>query len=183
MEYKMEIAGLERSLKLYPVNDELSIAAFILFLDVEMTQVAATELLKKAPEFDVLFTAEAKNIPLAYEMARQAGLNEYVVARKAPKVYMENLITTEVDSITTPNIQTLCIGQPEIDLIEGKRVLIVDDVVSTGGSMDSMELLVKRAGGTIVGKMAVLAEGDAMERDDLIVLEKLPVFNPDGTIK
>jgi len=183
MEYKMEIAGLERSLQLFPVSDDLSIAAFILFGDVEITEAVAGELLKKAPEFDILFTAEAKSIPLIYEMARQAGMNEYVVARKAPKVYMENLITTDVDSITTANIQTLCIGQRETDMIRGKKVLILDDVISTGGSLASMELLVNEAGGHVVGKMAVLAEGDAMERDDIIALEKLPVFGPDGTIK
>ena len=183
MEYKMEKAGLERSLQLFPVRDDLSIAAFILFGDVEITEAVAGELLKKAPEFDILFTAEAKSIPLIYEMARQAGMNEYVVARKAPKVYMENLITTDVDSITTANIQTLCIGQRETDMIRGKKVLILDDVISTGGSLASMELLVNEAGGHIVGKMAVLAEGDAMERDDIIALEKLPVFGPDGTIK
>ena len=179
----MEIAGLERSLQLFPVSDDLAIAAFILFGDVEITEAVAGELLKKAPEFDILFTAEAKSIPLIYEMARQAGMNEYVVARKAPKVYMENLITTDVDSITTANIQTLCIGQRETDMIRGKKVLILDDVISTGGSLASMELLVNEAGGHIVGKMAVLAEGDAMERDDIIALEKLPVFGPDGTIK
>jgi len=179
----MEIAGLERSLKLFPVSDDLSIAAFILFGDVEITQAAAAELLKRAPEFDILFTAEAKSIPLIYEMAKQAGMNDYVVARKAPKVYMENLITTDVDSITTVNTQTLCLGQAEADLLAGKRVLIVDDVISTGGSLLSMELLVKKAGGNIVGKMAVLAEGDAMDREDIVALERLPLFNPDGTIK
>lgn len=179
----MEIAGLERSLKLFPVSDDLSIAAFILFGDVEITQAAAAELLKRAPEFDILFTAEAKSIPLIYEMAKQAGMNDYVVARKAPKVYMENLITTDVDSITTVNTQTLCLGQVEADLLAGKRVLIVDDVISTGGSLLSMELLVKKAGGNIVGKMAVLAEGDAMDREDIVALERLPLFNPDGTIK
>ena len=179
----MEIAGLERSLKLFPVSDDLSIAAFILFGDVEITQAAAAELLKRAPEFDILFTAEAKSIPLIYEMAKQAGMNDYVVARKAPKVYMENLITTDVDSITTVNTQTLCLGQAEADLLAEKRVLIVDDVVSTGGSLLSMEQLVKKAGGNIVGKMAVLAEGDAMDREDIVALERLPLFNPDGTIK
>ena len=179
----MEIAGLERSLKLFPVSDDLSIAAFILFGDVDITQSAAAELLKRAPEFDILFTAEAKSIPLIYEMAKQAGMNDYVVARKAPKVYMENLITTDVDSITTVNTQTLCLGQAEADLLTGKRVLIVDDVISTGGSLLSMELLVKKAGGNIVGKMAVLAEGDAMDREDIVALERLPLFNPDGTIK
>lgn len=183
MKYKMEIAGLERELQLFPVSDDLSIAAFILFGDVEITQAAARELLKVVPEFDILFTAEAKSIPLIYEMAKQAGMNEYVVARKAPKVYMENLITTDVDSITTANVQTLCIGQREVDMINGKRVLIIDDVISTGGSLASMEILVKEAGGNIVGKAAVLAEGDAIDRPDVIALEKLPLFNPDGTVK
>ena len=183
MEYKMKIAGLERSLQLFPVSDDLSIAAFILFGDVEMTKVAAAELLKNAPEFDIVFTAEAKSIPLAYEMAAQAGMNEYVVARKAPKVYMENMLTTDVDSITTQNTQTLCIGRREADMLQGKRVLIVDDVISTGASLTSMEYLVNEAKGIVVGKMAVLAEGDAMERDDIFALERLPVFNPDGTVK
>ncbi|MGN1144248.1 MAG: phosphoribosyltransferase family protein, partial [Anaerovoracaceae bacterium] len=141
------------------------------------------ELLKKAPEFDIMITAESKGIPLLYEMARQAGVNDYVVARKGPKVYMDNIITTEVDSITTAHIQTLCIGQHEADLMRGRRVLIVDDVISTGESLKSIETLVNQVGGNIVGRMAVLAEGEAADRDDIIYLEKLPVFNADGSIK
>ncbi len=182
MEYKINIAGVERGLKLYPVSEDLSIAAFILFGDVEVTRACAGALLERAPKFDILFTAEAKSIPLIYEMARQAGRNDYVVARKAPKVYMEDLISTDVDSITTAGIQSLCIGRRETELIRGKDVLIVDDVISTGGSLLSMETLVKKAGGNIVGKMAVLAEGDSMERDDIIALEKLPLFNANGDI-
>ena len=154
-----------------------------MFSDVEITKAAAAELLKKAPEFDIMVTAEAKSIPLIYEMARQAGVNDYVIARKGPKVYMENIISTEVDSITTAGIQKLVIGQKEIDMMKGKRVLIVDDVISTGESLKSIELLVNKAGGNIVGKMAVLAEGEAADRDDIIFLEKLPLFNEDGTIK
>ena len=183
MFYEMTIAGLKRQLPLFKVTDDLYIGAFIMFSDVEITVASAKELLKKAPEFDIMVTAEAKSIPLIHEMARQAGVNDYVVARKGPKIYMENIITTEVDSITTDHIQTLCIGQKEIDLIKGKRVLIVDDVISTGESLKSIENLVERAGGNIIGKMAVLAEGEAAERDDIIFLEKLPVFNADGTIK
>ena len=168
---------------MFKVADNLYIAAFIIFGDVEMTVTAAGELLKKAPEFDILITSEAKSIPLIHEMARQAGQNEYVVARKGEKVYMENVITTEVDSITTAGIQKLCIGQKEIDQLNGKRVLIIDDVISTGGSLKSIEILVNKAGGNIVGKMAVLAEGDAADRDDIIFLEKLPLFNEDGSVK
>lgn len=183
MFYEMTIAGLKRQLPLCKVTDNLYIGAFIMFSDVEITKACAAELLKKAPEFDIMITAESKGIPLLYEMARQAGVNDYVVARKGPKVYMDNIITTEVDSITTAHTQTLCIGQKEIDLMKGKRVLIVDDVISTGESLKSIETLVNKAGGNIVGRMAVLAEGEAADRDDIIFLEKLPVFNPDGTIK
>ena len=174
--YKMNIAGLERELQLFPVNNKLSIAAFILFGDVEITLASAKALLEKAPEYDVIVTAECKSIPLVYEMAKQNGDATYIVARKAPKVYMENVISTEVNSITTAHLQNLCFGQEEVDHIKGKRVLIVDDVISTGESLASLEVLVEKAGGNIVGKMAVLAEGDAAERHDIIYLEKLPLF-------
>ena len=180
MYYHMTIAGLERDLKLFPVNDDLQIAAFILFGDVEMTEVAARELIARAPEFDIILTAEAKSIALAHEMARAAGRNDYIIARKHVKVYMENPISTTAVSITTPGVQELFLGQDDVDLIKGKRVLIVDDVVSTGGSLLSLEALVEAAGGEIAGKMFVLAEGDAAERDDVIYLEKLPLFDADG---
>ena len=183
MFYEMNIAGLKRQLPLCKVKDDLYIGAFIMFSDVEITKACAEELLKKAPEFDIMITAESKGIPLAYEMARQVGVNDYIVARKGPKLYMQNIITTTVDSITTDHIQTLCIGQKEADMMRGKRVLIVDDVISTGESLKSIETLVNQVGGNIVGKMAVLAEGEAAERDDILFLEKLPVFNPDGTVK
>lgn len=183
MFHEMTIAGLKRQLPLCPINDELYIAAFIMFSDVEITKAAAEELLKRSPEFDVIITAESKGIPLAYEMARQAGTDDYIVARKAPKLYMQNVISTEVNSITTDHIQTLCLGQKEAEMMKGKRILIVDDVISTGESLKSLETLVNQVGGNIVGKATVLAEGDAAERDDIIFLEKLPLFNADGTIK
>ena len=182
MYYEMKIAGLTRQLPLCPINEELYIGAFIMFGDAEITVASAEQLLAKAPEFDVIVTAEAKGIPLAYEMARQSG-KDYVVARKGPKLYMQNIITTEVDSITTDHIQKLCIGQTETDMIHGRRVLIVDDVISTGESLLSIEALVKQAEGNIVGRMAVLAEGDAADRDDILFLEKLPLFNADGKVK
>ena len=181
--YKMNIAGVERELELFKVSDDVSIAAFIIFGDVEITVEAARALLEKAPEYDILMTAEAKSIPLIHEMARQAGQNRYVVARKSPKVYMKNIVKVDVNSITTAHQQTLCIGENEKNLIEGKRVLIIDDVISTGESLEAMEKLVKAAGGKIVGKMAVLAEGDAIGREDIIVLGNLPLFNADGTPK
>ena len=183
MFHEMTIAGLKRQLPLCKVNGDLYIAAFIMFSDVQITKAAAAELLKKAPEFDIMITAESKGIPLTYEMARQAGVNDYVVARKGPKLYMTDIITTQVDSITTDHIQTLCIGAKEADQMRGKRVLIVDDVISTGQSLLSLEKLVDQVGGNIVGKMAVLAEGEAANRNDILFLEKLPVFNADGSIK
>lgn len=183
MVYEMEIAGLKRELPLFAVSDDLKIAAFIIFSDVEMTVAAAKELLSKAPEFDIIMTAEAKSIPLIYEMAKQSGMNDYVVARKGVKVYMEDPICVEVNSITTQNTQKLYLGKKEVELLKNKRVLIIDDVISTGESLKAMEKLVEAAGGNIAGKMAILAEGDANDREDIIVLEKLPVFNPDGTVK
>ena len=181
--YELEVAGLKRDLELFPVSDDLMIAAFIIFGDVELTVKCAAELIKKAPEHDILVTAEAKSISLIHEMARQMGHNDYVVARKGPKVYMKNLLKVTVKSITTDHEQILCIGEREKKMMEGKRVLIVDDVISTGESLEAIEELVKAAGGNIVGKMAVLAEGDAIDREDITVLAPLPLFNSDGTLK
>ena len=183
MFHEMTIAGCKRQLPLCKITDDLYIGAFIMFSDVEITEACARELLKIAPAFDIIITAESKGIPLAYEMARQAGMNDYIVARKGPKLYMKNVVTTEVDSITTDHIQTLCLGQDEIDKMQGKRILIVDDVISTGESLKSLEVLVNQVGGEIVGRMAVLAEGEAADRDDILFLEKLPLFNADGSVK
>ena len=182
MHYTMNIAGLERDLPLCRINDELYIAAFIMFGDVKITEATAAELLKKAPEFDIIITAESKGIPLAYEMARQSG-KDYIVARKNEKLYMKNVITTEVNSITTDFVQKLCLGEEDAEFMNGKRILVVDDVISTGESLRSLEVLIAQTGGNIVGRMAVLAEGDAADRDDIIFLEKLPLFNADGTVK
>ena len=173
--YKMKIAGLDRELKKFAVSDTLDIAAFILFGDVEITIKAAEELLKMVPEFDIILTPEAKSIPLAYEMARQSG-KPYAVARKGVKVYMENPLSVEVKSITTGNVQKLFLGKDEIEKIEGKRVLIVDDVISTGESLEAVRKLVSEANGIETCACAVLAEGDAADRDDIIFLDKLPLF-------
>ena len=183
MFHRMTIAGVTRDLPLCKVNDDLYIGAFVIFGDVELTIASARELLKLAPEHDILITAESKGIPLVYEMARQHGENRYLIARKAAKLYMRNVFSTDVTSITTANRQMLCIDGEDAAYMKGKRVLIVDDVISTGGSLAAVEKLVNQAGGIIVGKMAILAEGDAQKRDDIIYLEKLPLFNADGTIK
>lgn len=183
MFYEMKVAGLTRQLPLCRVTDSLYIGAFVIFGDVELTTRTAEALLKIAPEHDVIITAESKGIPLAYEMARQEGVNRYIIARKAPKLYMKNIFSTEVNSITTAKTQVLCLDGEDAEYMRGKRVLIVDDVISTGESLMAVETLVNKAGGNIVGRMAILAEGDAQKRDDILFLEPLPLFNPDGTIK
>lgn len=180
MTYELKVAGLTRSLPLCPLNDSLAIAAFVIFGDVELTTACARDLLKIAPEHDILITAESKGIPLVYEMARQHKENRYLVARKGPKLYMGNVFSVDVQSITTSKLQVLCIDQADADYIRGRRVLIVDDVISTGESLKAVEKLVVDAGGVVVGKMAVLAEGDAKNREDILFLEALPMFTKDG---
>ena len=183
MTYEMDIAGLKRELPLCKVTDDLYIGSFVMFGDVELTVHCAAELLKRAPEYDYIIAPEAKAIPLLYEMARQSGAEKYFLARKVPKAYMTGVFEVSVKSITTMSVQRLIIDTADAELIKGKRMLIVDDVISTGESLRAMEKLVTAAGGIIVGRMAVLAEGDAADRDDIITLAPLPVFNPDGTIK
>ena len=183
MYYRMKVAGLERDLPICPLNDQLSIAGFVIFGDPELTVAYARDLLAKAPEYDYIITAEAKGIPLAHEMARQAGNPKYILARKGPKLYMRDIFGVTVQSITTAKEQKLYLDGADAALMKGKRILIVDDVISTGESLKALEALVEKAGGIICGRMAILAEGDAQDRPDLIYLEKLPLFNPDGTVK
>ena len=173
--YTMKIAGLERNLEKFPVSDKLDIAAFIIFGDVELTIAGCRELLAKVPDFDVILTPEAKSIPIAYEMARQSG-KPYIVARKGKKVYMRNPLEVKVNSITTQHEQHLILGETEVNLIKGKKILIVDDVISTGESLVAVRELVKEAGGIEAASCAFLAEGDAADRTDIIFLEKLPLF-------
>ena len=182
MTYEIDIAGMKRHLPLCPVTDDLYIGAFVMFGDVELTVHAAAELLKRVPEFDYIVAPEAKSIPLAYEISRQSGIN-YLIARKKAKAYMTGVFEVRVQSITTAGEQTLIIDIADAEKIRGKRVLIVDDVISTGESLRATEELVNQAGGIIAAKAAVLAEGDAANRPDLTVLAPLPLFNPDGTIK
>ena len=183
MTYEMDICGLKRDLPICKVTDDLYIGAFVMFGDVELTDHCAAELLKKAPEYDYLLAPEAKSIPLLYEMARQSGAEKYFVARKGAKAYMSDTFEVSVRSITTMHVQKLVLDVEDARLIQGKRILILDDVISTGESLRATEELVQAAGGIVAGRMAVLAEGDAYDRDDIIVLGKLPLFNPDGSIK
>ena len=173
--FTLTVAGVTRDLPLCPINDKLDIAAFIMFGDVELTIACAEALLKKVPEFDVILTAEAKGIPLAYEMSRQSG-KPYIPARKGPKLYMEEPVVVEDRSITTDAVQRLVIDRKDLEMMDGKRVLIVDDVISTGGSLHALETLAAKSTGTVVAKAAVLAEGDAADRGDIVFLEPLPLF-------
>ena len=181
--YEMDIAGLKRDLPICRVTDDVYIGAFVIFGDVELTVHCATELLKRAPEYDYIIAPEAKSIPLLYEMARQSGQNKYFLARKAPKLYMTGVFEVEVKSITTDAVQKLVLDIADANEMRGKRILIIDDVISTGESLKAVEELVEKAGGNIVGRMFVLAEGDAQKRDDVIFLAPLPLFNADGTPK
>lgn len=184
MTYPMTIAGIKRELPLCKVADDFYIGAFIMFGDAEITVACAKELLARAPkEYDYLLTAEAKSIPLIHEMARQSGASEYFVARKGMKVYLTDPIHVQVRSITTQHDQDLYLSGADAAKMKGKKILIVDDVISTGESLHALEELVHQAGGEVAGRMAVLAEGDAQKREDIVYLEKLPVFNADGTVK
>ena len=181
--YNMKIAGLDRALPICRVTDDLYIAGFVIFGDPELTTACAKELLAKAPEFDYMITAEAKGIPLIHEMARLNGNQRYILARKGPKLYMTNVVSVTVNSITTAKEQKLYLDGEDAERMKDKRILIVDDVISTGESLRAIEELVHSAGGNIVGKMTILAEGDAIDRDDIVYLEELPLFNADGTVK
>ena len=180
MTYELKVAGLTRQLKLSSISDDLMIAGFVVFGDVELTVACARELLKVMPEYDYIIAPEAKAIPLIHEVARQNGRNEYLLARKAAKAYMDGVFSVKYESITTKGTQELFMDAGDARKMQGKRVVILDDVISTGESRAAMEKLVEEAGGNIVGRMAVLAEGDAAKRDDIIFLEKLPLFNSKG---
>ena len=174
--YTLNIAGLTRELPIIKLSYDLSIASFVILGDTEIVRKTAPIIAKKLPEVDFIVTAEAKGIPLAYEISRVLNLNEYVVARKSVKAYMEESIEVEVNSITTTNSQKLYLNNQDAKKIKGKRVALVDDVISTGQSLKALERLVEKAGGKVLAKAAILAEGDAKDRKDIIFLEELPTF-------
>ena len=174
--YTLNVAGLTRELPIIKLSYDLSIASFVILGDTEIVRKTAPIIAKKLPEVDFIVTAEAKGIPLAYEISRILNLNEYIVARKSVKAYMEEPIEVEVNSITTTNSQKLYLNNQDAKKIKGKRVALVDDVISTGQSLKALERLVEKAGGKVLAKAAILAEGDAKDRKDIIFLEALPTF-------
>ncbi len=180
MTYQLQVAGLTRHLPICPLNDNLSIAGFVLFGDVELTMACAAALLAMAPDFDYIIAPEAKAIPLVHEMARQSGRNEYLLTRKAPKAYMQEVFCYQYESITTKGVQTQYMDGADAAKMKGKRILVVDDVISTGESIKALESLVEQAGGIVAARMAVLAEGDAANREDILVLAPLPLFDGQG---
>ena len=178
--YQMTVAGVTRDLPLCPLNDDAMIAAFVIFGDVELTCACAAALVDKLPDFDYMVAPEAKAIPLVHEMARQSGRNEYILVRKGHKLYMKNVLETTDRSITTVGDQKLYMDGDDAAKIKGKRVVILDDVISTGGSIKAVGNLVEQAGGIVVARMAVLAEGAAADNPDYVVLGKLPLFDGEG---
>ncbi|KYC64509.1 MULTISPECIES: phosphoribosyltransferase family protein [Heyndrickxia] len=174
--YELTIAGVKRELPIIAIDDHLKIASFVILGDTELIAAAAPVLAKKLPEVDILFTAEAKGIPLVYELSKQLHMKQYIVARKSVKPYMDHPLIHKVVSITTQKEQVLCLDANDAAMLKGKKVALIDDVISTGESMKGLEELAAAAGAKVVAKAALLAEGDAEKRSDIIYLEKLPVF-------
>ena len=178
--YTLQVAGVTRQLPIMQISDSLAIASFVILGDCEIVTKSAPLIEKQLPQVDYIVTAEAKGIPLVHELCRLRGLPYYIVARKSVKPYMSQPLTDEVVSITTQKAQTLCLDGKDALLLKGKKVAVVDDVISTGESLQAIERLVEKAGGEIVAKAAILAEGDAAKRSDIIFLEELPLFPVGG---
>ncbi len=176
-EYKIELCGVERTLPFIPINDTMAFASFVVLGDTELVSACAPELVRRIGQVDAVVTAEAKGIALAYEISRLLGLKEFIVARKSTKTYMKNVVSASVHSITTAGEQHLYLDGVDADKIRGKRVCLLDDVISTGESLHALEVLMDNAGASVVKKAAILAEGDAASRDDIIFLQKLPLFH------
>lgn len=174
--FELNLCGMKRRLPIMKINEKLAIASFVILGDTELVEKTAPALAQKLPEVDILITAEAKGIPLVYEMSKLLNMKEYIIARKSVKPYMKNPITHGVVSITTQKEQTLCLDGNEAQKIKGKKIAIIDDVISSGESLNALERLVEKAGGIVTARAAILAEGDAAQRNDIIFLEKLPLF-------
>jgi adenine phosphoribosyltransferase len=175
--YTVEVAGLTRELPLFEVAPGVRIAVLNILGDTELTRAAARELAPKLAEQkpDVLITAETKSVPLTYALSSEMSL-PYVVLRKSYKPYMGKALNAETLSITTGAPQTLYLDEKDLKLIAGRRVAVVDDVISTGSTLQGMRLIVDRAGGQVVAEAAIFTEGDRAKWRDIIALGHLPVF-------
>ncbi|SFP45540.1 phosphoribosyltransferase family protein [Salibacterium halotolerans] len=174
--YTLQVAGLTRELPVMQVSPEVSIASFVILGDTEMVTAAAPLLAQQLPEVDVLVTAEAKGIPFVHELSKQLGMSRYVVARKSVKPYMTTPLISSAASITTQKEQQLVLDEMDAAFLKGKRAALIDDVISTGESLQALETLVHQAGARVKTKAAILAEGNADQLNDIVFLEKLPVF-------
>jgi adenine phosphoribosyltransferase len=177
--YRINVAGIERELVYVPIDSRTAYASFVVIGDTELISCAAKELVKKLEGVEVILTAEAKGIALAYEISRLLNLKEFIVARKSVKSYMKNVISERVQSITTKEGQKLYLDETDANKLKGRNVCIIDDVISTGESLRAIENLAKKAGGFVKYKAAILAEGQAAEREDILFLGKLPLFQID----
>ncbi|MFW6269467.1 MAG: phosphoribosyltransferase family protein [Bacillota bacterium] len=175
--YDLEISGFHRKLPVVHLKDNIWIASFVMLGDVNLVNFCAGALATKLAkiDFDYIVGPEAKVIPLLQSMATFLGNSHYVVCRKQVKGYMKDPVELEVESITTPGKQKLVLGGSDVERIKGKKVVLIDDVVSTGGTFDSMDSLMEKVGAEVIGRAAVLKEGDSYEKD-LIYLEDLPIF-------
>jgi adenine phosphoribosyltransferase len=178
--YELNVAGVKRLLPLCKLSNDLMIASFVILGDVEINVKCAAELIKLLPKFDALITAESKGIPLVHEIARQMGIEKYIIARKSIKVYMNDPCSVQMVSITTKKPQSLYLDRTDMEYLSGKKVIIVDDVISTGKSIDAVKHLVLESGGEMAGIAAILVEGEAKHRNDIIYLEQLPLFDGNG---
>ena len=174
--YTLKIGDLERKVPIVKLSEDLSIASFVILGDTEIVEKTAPLIAEKLPKIDYIVTAEAKGVPLAYEISKILNLKSYIVARKSVKAYMKDVIEAEVNSITTTNPQKMYLNGEDAEKIKDKNIALVDDVISTGESLSTIEYLVKKAGGNVVAKAAILAEGDAKNRKDIIFLQELPLF-------
>lgn len=176
--YPIEIGGVKRDLRLFEIKPGLKIAIINILGDTELVNACTAELVKKLDlsKFDVMVTAEAKSIPLAHSLSAATG-KPYIVLRKSYKLYMGAAIRAESVSITTGQPQTLILDEKDIPLLQGKRAAIVDDVISTGSTLEGMREIIAKAGGTVTVETAIFTEGDDDAWPEVIALGHLPVFN------
>ena len=176
--FELQVGPLTRRLPILPINETTAIASFVLLGDAELTDYAAQALAQRVPaNFDYFVTLESKGIPLAQELSRVTDHPQFVVLRKNVKDYMVAPLTVPVKAITTSAPQQLVLDGTDADRLVAKRVVIVDEVISSGGSLTAAKTLLEKAGATVVGQMAILAEGEAVSRQDIDFLAELPLFS------